>query len=232
MRVPLTWINRPRRGGRSLLVALRCEWTCKPNQSCGAREQLPEIAVTTLTTTSNLFATKTSAPSWGWLVAFGVALIAFGGIAFFNLPVATAASVLAIGVLMLIGASLQLVASFFARSWSGFGLALVSAVLYGVAGALTIANPLLAAEVLTLMLAFSLIFSGATRIWWSAMLRPLPGWGWITASGIVSILAGIVFIAGWPANTVYLLGMVLAFDLTFQGITAVALGFTLKSVAA
>ena len=97
---------------------------------------------------------------------------------------------------------------------------------------MTIANPTLAAQVLTLMLAFALVFSGVMRIWWSVMLRVVPGWGWITASGVVSILAGMVFVAGWPADTVYLLGMVLAFDLTFQGITAVALGFTLKSVAA
>ena len=187
--------------------------------------------MTTLTT-AHLFPDTKSAPGWGWLVAFGVALVAFGVIAFFNLPVATAASVYAIGVLMLFGAGIQLVASFFARGWSGFGLALVSAILYGVAGAVTIANPKFAAEVLTLMLAFSLIFAGVMRIWWSVMLRLVPGWGWITASGVVSILAGMVFIAGWPSDTAYLLGMVLAFDLTFQGITAVALGLTLKSVAA
>ena len=77
--------------------------------------------MTTLTTTHHLFPDTKSAPGWGWLVAFGVALIAFGAIAFFNLPVATAASVYAIGVLMLFGAAIQLVASFFARGWSGFG---------------------------------------------------------------------------------------------------------------
>ncbi|HUP05706.1 MAG TPA: DUF308 domain-containing protein, partial [Caldimonas sp.] len=103
---------------------------------------------------------------------------------------------------------------------------------YFVAGALTIANPKLAAEVLTLMLAFSLMFSGVMRVWWSVQLRVVPGWGWITVSGVVSILAGLAFVAGWPADTVYLLGMVLAFDLLFQGLSAVALGFTLKQAVA
>ena len=188
--------------------------------------------MSTLTSSSKLLPSTSAAPGWGWLVAFGAALIAFGVIAFFNLPAATAASVYAIGVLMLIAGGMQIVASFFARGWSGFGLALTSALLYGVAGALTIANPKLAAEVLTLMLAFSLMFSGVMRIWWSTLLRGLPGWGWIAFSGVVSIVAGLVFVAGWPADTIYLLGMVLAFDLMFQGISAVALGFTLKSIAA
>jgi uncharacterized membrane protein HdeD (DUF308 family) len=68
------------------------------------------------------------------------------------------------------------------------------------------------------------------RIWWSMVLRSLPGWGWSTASGIVSVVAGIVLIAGWPADTVWLLGMVLAVDLTFQGATAIGLGIALKDL--
>jgi len=188
--------------------------------------------VSTLTSTSKLLPSTASSPGWGWLVAFGAALVAFGVIAFLNLPAATEASVYVIGMLMLLGGGMQVVASFFARDWSGFGLALISAILYFVAGSLTIANPKLAAEVLTLMLAFSLMFSGVMRVWWSAQLRVVPGWGWITVSGVVSILAGLAFVAGWPADTVYLLGMVLAFDLLFQGMSAVALGFTLKRAGA
>jgi uncharacterized membrane protein HdeD (DUF308 family) len=166
---------------------------------------------------------------WGWLVALGVALVALGALAFYNLPAATMVSVYAIGILMLIAAAAKLAAAFVVRSWGGLWL-LLSALLYGAAGVLAIANPTLGASALTLALAFALIFSGVTRISWSFALRALSGWGWLTASGIVSVLAGIVFIAGWPANTVYLLGMVLAIDLTFQGATAVGWGFAIKDL--
>jgi len=166
----------------------------------------------------------------GWLIALGVALIALGALAFFNLPAATEVSVYAIGILMVVAAALQLAGALATFNWSGVWLVLGS-LLYGAAGVLVLANPTLGAKALTLALAFSLIFSGATRIAWSIALRALPGWGWLTASGVVSILTGMVFVAGWPADSVYLLGMVLAIDLTFQGASAVGWGFTLRQLA-
>jgi uncharacterized membrane protein HdeD (DUF308 family) len=48
------------------------------------------------------------------------------------------------------------------------------------------------------------------------------------ASGVVSVLAGVVFVLGWPVNSLWLLGMVLAIDLTFQGVCAIAFGLALK----
>jgi len=179
-------------------------------------------------TSSEIRAGSKTGSAWGWFIAVGVTCIALGAIAFFNLPTATTVSVYAIGILMLVGAAAQLAAAFAAASWSGFWLLLAGALLYGVAGGLVVANPSLGAKALTLALAFSLIFSGATRIAWSLMLRMLPGWGWMTGSGVISVLTGIVFIAGWPADTVYLLGMILAIDLTFQGATAIGLGIALR----
>jgi uncharacterized membrane protein HdeD (DUF308 family) len=86
----------------------------------------------------------------------------------------------------------------------------------------------LAAATLTLLLAIALIASGILRIWWSFQLKPQVGWGWVLASGIITLLAGIIFVLGWPVNSLWLLGMVLAIDLTFQGIAAIAFGLTLK----
>jgi uncharacterized membrane protein HdeD (DUF308 family) len=168
--------------------------------------------------------------AWGWLIGLGAVLIGLGAIAFYNLHAATTVSVYAIGVLMLLGAGVQLAAAFVVPSWSRFALFLLSALLYGVAGGFTLANPTLAAQAFTLGLALALMVSGGMRIWWSIAVRPLPGWGWITASGLVSLLAGIVFLLGWPANSTYLLGMVLAIDLVFQGAMAIAWGFALKEI--
>ncbi len=46
---------------------------------------------------------------------------------------------------------------------------------------------------------------------------------------MITILAGIIFAIGWPANTVFLLGLVLAIDLTFQGFSDIGFGLALKS---
>ncbi len=165
---------------------------------------------------------------WGWFVVLGVALLVLSGVALFNLTAATITSVFLVGVVMLIGAIGQIVHAFQVRRWGGFALLLLSGLLYGVAGVLAFANPSLAAVALTLLLAGMLIASGVTRIWWSFVLRSLRGWGWITASGVITVLAGAVFLVGWPENAVWLLGMVLAVDLALQGAGMIGFGLALK----
>lgn len=178
----------------------------------------------------NLGALNTEIRSrWGWFVALGVALLILAFLAFSNLIVATIASVFMVGVLMTVGAVIEIVHAFRVRRWGGFFFWLIGGVLYGVAGILTFYNPLLAAAVLTLVLAIALIAAGILRVWASIRMRPLRGWGWITASGIITIAAGVVFALGWPANTLFLLGIVLAVDLTFQGVAAIAFGMALKA---
>lgn len=168
---------------------------------------------------------------WGWFTAMGVALVVLGVLAFFNLPTATKVSVYTIGILMLLGAGAQLASAAVVRGAGSVVLLLPSAVLYGVAGYSTFANPELAAQAYTLVLALSLIVSGALRIGWSLVLRAFSGWGWWLASGLVSITAGAIFLAQWPADATWLLGMVLAVDLTFQGAMAIGFGLALRAIA-
>jgi uncharacterized membrane protein HdeD (DUF308 family) len=162
---------------------------------------------------------------WGWYVALGAALLVLSAFAFGNLLAATVASVYFVGILMLAGAVLQIVHAFEVKRWGGFFLWLLSGLLYGAAGVLAFWNPLLAASALTLLLAVALIVSGIFRIAWSLALRRLRGWGWLLASGLVTVLAGVVFLVGWPQNSLWLLGIVLAVDLAFQGAADLVFGF-------
>lgn len=166
---------------------------------------------------------------WGWFVALGLAFLVLGALAFWNLFTATVVSVVFVGVMMTIGAVVQVIHAFRVKKWGGFFFWLLSGVLYGVAGVLIFYNPLLGAAALTLLFACSLIASGIVRAWWSTRLRSRRGWGWISASGLITLLAGIIFLIGWPVNSLWLLGIVLAVDLTFQGVAAIAFGFELKA---
>ncbi len=168
---------------------------------------------------------------WGWFVALGVVLLIFGMLALGNLVAATIASVLVIGALMIVGGIVQIVAAFRFRQWGGFLLWLISGLIYTAAGVFAFYNPMLAAKVLTLLLAISLIVSGLFRIGSGARSRPTSGWGWIVASGVVSILVGMIIVAGWPVTSLFMLGVVLAVDLTFQGIADIVFGVALKARA-
>ena len=167
---------------------------------------------------------------WGWFVALGVALLILGALAFSNLFVATLASVIYIGVVMMLGAVAHIVAAFQLRRWGAFFLWLLSGLLYGAAASLVFYNPVLAAGALTLVAALAMVFAGGLRIGAGVRARPGNGWGWIIASGVMTFLVGIVIALGWPANTLWLLGLFLAIDLTFQGVAALFFGFALKSV--
>jgi len=166
---------------------------------------------------------------WGWFMALGVAVIVLSVIAFANLALATQATIFYVGALMFIGGIIQVAHLFQVKSWSSFFYFLLSGLFYTAAGVIAYENPFLAAATLTLVIAISLMLSGAFRVWSGFQLKPQAGWGWILASGLTTIIAGLVFAADWPVNTLWLLGIVLAIDLMFQGVSALALGIILRS---
>jgi uncharacterized membrane protein HdeD (DUF308 family) len=166
---------------------------------------------------------------WKWFVALGIALLVLGIIALGNLLAATLASVFFIGTMMILGAIAQIIHAFQVKGWGGFFYWLLSGLFYGAAGVIAFINPTLAAAALTLFLAIALLTSGILRVWMGIRLRPFPGWGWGVASGVISILVAVVFALGWPVNSLWLLGMLLGIDLTFQGVSAIAFGLALKT---
>ena len=155
---------------------------------------------------------------WGWFVVLGIVVLALGIIAAGSLLIATAASVLFVGAMMIAAGIVEIIHAFGVKTWGKFILWLLSGLLYIVAGYLAFANPLLAATVLTLFLAISLIASGLMRIWIGFTSQSLEGWGWVVAAGVVTTLAGLIIVSGWPVNSLWILGLFLAIDLIFQGI--------------
>ena len=165
---------------------------------------------------------------WGWFVALGVALIMGGGIAFGNAMAATVASVYYVGIVMLIGGGLHLANAFRVKTWESVFYWIFSGACYTVAGVFAFLNPLLASTALTFLMAVALIVAGGLRVWTGFKLRPLDGWGWIALGGVVTLLAGLIIAAGWPFNSLWILGLFLAIDLVMQGLALIAFGVLAK----
>jgi uncharacterized membrane protein HdeD (DUF308 family) len=164
---------------------------------------------------------------WGWFVALGVLMLIAGVIAMANLFIATVVSVLYVGALMLVSGIFEIIHAFGVKTWGRFVWWLGSGILYAVAGIVAFMNPILASSVLTLLLAVTLLASGVIRIWVGFESKQ-ANWGWIVAGGVVTALAGLIIALGWPVNSLFILGVFLAFDLIFQGATLTAFGFALK----
>src|SRR5207249_12079125 len=131
-----------------------------------------------------------------YLLTMGIALIVLGTVAIGSSFVATIATVLVFGILLLVGAIFQVVTAFWGRRWRGFFLHLLAGVLYLVAGLFMIDNPLEAALSLTLLVAACLLVGGILRIVMSLVER-FEGWGWSLLSGVVSFLLGAAIWRQW-----------------------------------
>lgn len=165
---------------------------------------------------------------WGWFVALGILMLIVGLIAMLNLFTATLVSVFYVGVLMLIGGIFQIVHAFSVKTWGSLLWWVVSGLVYAAAGVIAFVNPLLASSILTLLLAAALLVAGVMRIWVGFQDRERKNSGWIIAAGVVTALAGLIIAAGWPVNSLFVLGMFLAIDLIFQGASLTAFGMALK----
>lgn len=165
---------------------------------------------------------------WGWFVGLGILMLIAGAIAMGNLVLATVVSVYYVGALMLVGGIFQIVHSFGVKDWSRFLWWLLSGLLYAAAGVVAFENPILASSVLTLLLAATLFGAGILRVWVGLQHRSEPHWGWVVAAGAITALTGLILAIGWPVNSLFILGLILAFDLIFQGASLLMLGFALK----
>ena len=165
---------------------------------------------------------------WGWIVALGVVYLIAGFIALGSVAMATVASVLIVGVMMIIAGVAEVISAFQIKSWGKFLLWVLLGLLYVVAGFVTFQNPLLAAVLLTLVLGASLVASGIMRIILAFSMKRETPWIWVALSGVITVLLGVLILARWPVSSLYILGLFLGIDLIMAGAGWVGIGLGLR----
>ena len=166
----------------------------------------------------------------GWIIALGVVYLIAGFIALGSVAMATVASVLVVGVMMIIAGVAEVFSAFQIKSWGKFLLWALLGVLYIFAGFVTFENPLLAAVLLTLILGASLVASGIMRIFLGFSMKRETPWIWVVLSGVITLLLGLLILARWPVSSLYILGLFLGIDLIMAGAGWIGLGFGLRRV--
>jgi uncharacterized membrane protein HdeD (DUF308 family) len=160
--------------------------------------------------------------SWGWLLALGILFMLLGIVCVGGAVAATFVTVLFFGWLLLFSGVAALVHAFRTRTWSGFFLYLLSALLRGFTGYLLIRYPGAGAVGLTLVLASFFVVGGIFRAIGSAMTQ-FPRWGWAFASGVISVVLGIMLLAQMPVSSIWFIGFAIGVDLIFEGAALVGL---------
>ena len=167
----------------------------------------------------------------GWIIALGVIYVIVGLIALGSVVMATAASVLVVGIMMVIAGVAEVVNAFQVKTWGRFLLWLLLGALYILAGLVTFENPLLAALILTLMLGAALVISGIMRIILAFSMKEGTPWIWLVLSGVVTLLLGLMILTRWPVSSLYVLGLFLGIDLVIAGAGWIGIGLGLRKRA-
>lgn len=164
---------------------------------------------------------------WWILLVLGICLQVLGLIAVGSTLIATLATVVLFGILILAGGIAQIVGAFSVGRWSGFLIHLLLGILYVVTGFLLIDEPLEGAMLLTLLLAAMLIVGGVFRIVASLTIR-FPHWGWQLLSGLISVLLGVMIYKGFPQTGLVVIGLFVGIELILDGLAWIMLSVAIR----
>ena len=167
--------------------------------------------------------------SWGWFLFLGILFILLGVICITGEIATTLITILVLGWFLMLSGVVELVHAFRVRTWGGFALYLLGALLRGFTGYVLIRYPGAGAVAITLIIAFFFIVGGVFRAVGAAALR-LPQWGWTVLSGVVSLVLGVALLAQMPVSAVWFIGVVIGVDLIMEGISLIGLATALHRV--
>jgi uncharacterized membrane protein HdeD (DUF308 family) len=166
---------------------------------------------------------------WGWLLVLGIAMVALGIIALGMIPVATVASAIVFGWLLVVSGIFEAVHGFQVRGSHSMFLHLIGGVLGVLIGLLVVTHPIAGALAWTLLFASFLTVIGLFRTVAAVALK-FPHWGWALFDGIIALLLGVSLWAGWPWSGVWFLGFAVGFALLLRGWSYVMLAFALRRI--
>lgn len=166
---------------------------------------------------------------WGLLLSFGIVLSGIG-VAMMAWPQATVGVVaLLFGVSLLVSGVFSIVASFTQPD-----VRTSARVLTALSGAISLALGMMcfrgifqAAAILALFIGLGWLFRGVFDLVSGIGAKGVPGRGWVIASGVIGVIAGLTVLA-WPAITLPALAWIGGLSLLFVGVLQIFASFSLR----
>jgi uncharacterized membrane protein HdeD (DUF308 family) len=168
---------------------------------------------------------------WWQILILGLVSIVIGFLAISSTFVATMASVVVFGVLLMIAGFSEVIHALMVRSGKDFALHLLAAALYLIVGLVMLEDPVRTATVLTLLIAAAFFVGGLLRILFSIVIR-FPAWPWVLLHGVIDMILGGAILSGWPESSLWVIGLFVGIDLLFHGWSWVILGLELRNPSA
>lgn len=169
-----------------------------------------------------------------WFTVYGVLLALLGILAIAMPYIATLATSIFIGWLLVASSVLGLYAVYSAgKDAPGFWWNLITAVLYLAAGIMLLVNPVTGALSLTIVLAAYLLAGGAAKLVLGFQhKKDIPNaWFWILFSGLVDIVLAFLLITGLPGTAFWAIGLLVGINLLMMGVAIVFSALSCKKMA-
>ncbi|HZV07522.1 MAG TPA: HdeD family acid-resistance protein [Gemmataceae bacterium] len=169
--------------------------------------------------------------SWGWFLALGIILVLLGLLALSSTVVATLASMIFFGWLLIVGGVLSVIHAFVRRRWGGFFLELFAGILYAVVGLMVVGNPAAGALAMTLLIAVFLMIGGIFRII-TALTARFHHWIWVLLNGVISLILGLFIWGQMPEAALWVIGLFIGIDMIFYGWSLIMLAMMVRNIPA
>jgi len=122
-----------------------------------------------------------------------------------------------LGWLLILSGIVKIVSLVGATQVPYFWLELVTVALEILVGYLLIANPAAGLVAVTFLMLVLFLIVGITRVVFALMIRPIPDWIWVLASGLVAIACALILFANLPEAATWLVGFLLGVELIAVG---------------
>lgn len=157
------------------------------------------------------------------MILLGVAAVAYPGL--FTLSLAYLVS-----GLFIFGGCLTLIASFAMAGTGPFFGALLLSLLQIACGVMLYKHPGIASWALTLIIAVTFMWEGATQFALAFEIKPTKGWGWTLFSAVISVLAGLSIVAAMPIASIWVVGFLFGINFISSGISSIVLSKSIPKV--
>lgn len=182
-------------------------------------------------TESNQTWLQSAKKSAGWLMVLGIVEIVAGALAIGGPLVAGLAVTVMVGIAFLMAGGARLVGAFMADSFGAGTLTFLWGLVVTVTGFYFLMRPGMGLVTLTLVIAVVLFMDGITRIVVSFKMKPVKGWGWMLAGGIVSVIFAVMIGKQFPESGVWLVGTLVGVSLLFEGFTTLSVAGAARAAA-
>jgi len=166
------------------------------------------------------------APSRGWLIFGGIVSIIVGLLALATPTIFSYILTQLIGAFLLVSGVIGFFLAIFGSHQHHRFLSGLSGLVRIAAGASLFLFTLSGMAALTIILAAVFLSEGVVCIVTSIRMRPNPAWIWLFLNGIVALILGGMIYARWPADALWIVGVLYGIQSIFGGATLLMLGIS------